>query len=188
MEQTTGFKIEKTNIPGLLKIAITAIEDSRGWFMEKFQKEKLVGEGFPESFLPVQQNVSYNRERGVTRGLHAEPWDKYVSVIRGRAFAAYVDLRAGEGYGQVFTLEIDERTAVFVPKGVANSFQTLEPDTYYSYLVNAHWSPELSSGYKAVNLADPKLGIEWPIPLADSVISEKDRKHPLFQELEPITT
>lgn len=185
MEKTTDYKIITTEIPGLLEIEIGRIGDDRGWFMELFQKEKLVQAGLPASFGPVQQNVSYNRAPGVTRGLHAEPWDKYVSVIRGKVFAVYLDLRAGTGFGKIIPLELSPGKAVFVPKGVANSFQTLEPDTYYSYLVSDHWSPELSIRYKCVNLTDPALGISWPIPLSKAVISEKDRRHPLFSEIQP---
>lgn len=172
---TTEFKIRKTAIPGLLEIDISLIEDARGFFQEKFQKEKLVAVGFPESFVPVQQNIAYNKEKGTTRGIHAEPWDKYISVVKGRIFAAFVDLRL-ENFGKVVTIEVDLKKAVFVPNGVANSYQTLEPDTYYSYLVNGHWSKDKE--YKSVNLADPKLAINWPIPLDQAIISEKDRNNP----------
>jgi dTDP-4-dehydrorhamnose 3,5-epimerase-like enzyme len=64
---------------------------------------------------------------GVTRGLHAEPWDKFISVANGSVFGAWVDLRAGESFGQTLTLEINPGVAVFVPRGVANGYQTLEP-------------------------------------------------------------
>jgi dTDP-4-dehydrorhamnose 3,5-epimerase len=181
---TTEFTIKQTEIPGLLEIDISLIEDARGWFQEKFQREKLIAAGFPENFLPVQQNVSYNKEVGVTRGLHAEPWDKYISVIRGDVFAAFVDLRK-ENFGLLVTLTLSPSKAVFVPKGVANSFQTLEPETYYSYLVNAHWSPEKAAEYKSVNLADPDLKISWPISLDKAIISDKDKKNPMLKEVKP---
>ena len=78
---------------------------------------------------------------GTTRGIHAEPWDKWVSVATGRIFGAWVDLREGPTFGAVFTTELDPSRAIFVPRGVGNSYQTLEPDTAYTYLVNDHWSP-----------------------------------------------
>ena len=179
----TEFKITQTAIPGLLEIDITLIEDERGYFQEKFQKEKLVALGFPKSFAPVQQNISYNREVGVTRGLHAEPWEKYISVISGSIYGVFVDLRKGDSFGKKTAIVIDATKAVFVPQGVANSFQTLETDTYYSYLVNAYWSEENSNQYKFVNLADPDLAIDWPISLDKAIISEKDRKNPMLKDI-----
>ncbi len=103
--------------------------------------------------------------------------------MNGRAFCAWVDLREGETFGRVATLELGVDQAVFVPKGVGNSYQALEDDTIYSYLVNEHWSPEAS--YTFVNLADETLGIEWPIALSDAELSEKDRRHPPLADVTP---
>lgn len=183
MPATTEFKITKTEIPGLLEIEITSIQDERGWFQEKFQKEKLVAAGFPEDFVPVQQNVAYNKQKGVTRGIHAEPWDKYISLIAGKVFAVYVDLRKGPNFGKKISVIVSPKKAVFVPAGVANSYQTLEPDTYYSYLINAHWSPDKI--YKAVNLNDLQLAIDWPIPPDQAIISDKDKNNPMLKDVTP---
>ena len=90
----------------------------------------------------MQNNISFNDAVGTTRGIHAEPWDKWVSVATGRIFGAWVDLREGPTFGAVFTAELDPSRAIFVPRGVGNSYQTLEPDTAYTYLVNDHWSPD----------------------------------------------
>lgn len=185
MAKTTEFTIKQTSIPGLLEIGVTFVEDPRGWFQEKFQREKLVSQGFPVDFAPVQHNVSYNKETGVTRGIHAEPWDKYISVITGKIFAVFVDLRGGESFGKKYAVTVDNQTALFVPRGVANSFQTLEKDTYYTYLVNEHWSAENLGEYKFVNLADSNLGITWPIPLERSIISDKDKNHPMLKDIQP---
>merc|ERR1711969_85326 len=133
--------------------------DSRGWFKENWQREKMSEAGLPD-FGPVQNNISFNDKAGTTRGIHAEPWDKFVSVATGRIFGAWVDLRQGHTYGAVFTTELDPSRAIFVPRGVGNSYQTLEPDTAYTYLAN-----------------DP-AAIDWPIPLDQVEISEKDLKHP----------
>lgn len=183
MEPTTGFTIQKTAIEGLLEIDISQIEDARGYFQEKFQKEKLVAAGLPTDFVPVQQNISFNKEVGVTRGLHAEPWEKYISIISGKAFGVYVDLRPGENFGKIVTIELTPSKAVFVPRGVANGFQTLEPNTYYQYLVNDHWSQ--AGKYLSVNIADPALAIEWPISLDKAIISDKDKKAPMLKDLSP---
>src|SRR5690606_28696107 len=129
-----------------------------------------------------QQNISFNATAGTIRGVHAEPWDKYVSVAAGRAFGAWVDLREGDSFGAPFWTELDPQTAVFVPRGVANSFQVLEDGTAYTYLVNDHWSAD--AVYANVSLLDPALAIPWPLPIAE--MSDKDRAHPVLAEVEPM--
>ena len=183
---TTEITAQTTDIPGLLIFNVTQVIDERGYFQEKFQKAKLVAAGMPESFTIVQNSLSYNKDAGVVRGFHAEPWDKYISVVSGKVFAAYVDLRKGDSFGKVATVEIDANTTVFLPEGVANSFQTLEPDTYYLYSVNAHWSADNYDKYCSANLADPAIGIEWPIPLTESIMSDRDKNHPLLADVTPL--
>ena len=153
--------ITTTPIPGFLRIDLTVHGDNRGWFKENWQREKMVALGLPD-FQPVQNNISFNDEVGVTRGIHAEPWDKFVSVATGRVFGAWVDLREGPSFGTVYTTIIDPGVAVFVPKGVGNSYQTLEPNTAYTYLVNDHWSPD--ARYTFLNLADETAAVDWPFP------------------------
>jgi dTDP-4-dehydrorhamnose 3,5-epimerase len=184
--QTTEFRSQSTDIPGLLVFDVTSIGDERGWFQEKFHKAKLVSAGLPESFQIVQNNVAYNKERGIARGFHAEPWDKYISVAGGKIFVAYVDLRAGESFGKLVTMEIDNNKAVFIPKGVGNSYQTLSEDVYYIYSVNDHWRVDSYGAYPAVNMTDPQLNVNWPIPLAQATISERDRNLPNLSEVKPL--
>ena len=173
--------VERTAIPDLLLVRIPVHGDARGWFKEAWQREKMTALGLPD-FGPVQANQSFNARQGTTRGLHAEPWDKLISVAAGRVFGAWVDLRPGPGFGRTVTFECGPETAVFVPRGVANGFQSLEPDTVYTYLVNDHWSPQARSSYAYVNLADPQLAIEWPIPLDEAIVSDADREHPVLAE------
>lgn len=173
----------ETSIPGLVVWDLPVHGDARGWFKENWQREKMVAAGLPD-FGPVQNNVSFNDAVGTTRGIHAEPWDKWVSVATGRIFGAWVDLREGPTFGSAFTAELDPSRAVFVPRGVGNSYQTLEPGTAYTYLVNDHWSPEAS--YSFLNLADETVGIEWPIPLVDVEISSKDLAHPRLEGAVPV--
>ena len=175
--------VSTTPIPGLLIAELPVHGDSRGWFKENWQREKMMAVGLPD-FGPVQNNVSFNDARGTTRGIHAEPWDKWVSVATGKIFGAWVDLREGPTFGAVFTAEIDPSRAIFVPRGVGNSYQTLEAETAYAYLVNDHWSPEAS--YSFLNLADETVAIDWPIPLAEVEISAKDQSHPRLSEVTPI--
>jgi len=94
-------QLSSTPIPGLLVIDLPLHGDNRGWFKENWQREKMMALGLPD-FRPVQNNVSFNATVGVTRGLHAEPWDKLVSVTTGAVFGAWVDLREGETFGHQF--------------------------------------------------------------------------------------
>ena len=159
---------ETTTIEGLEVHTLTVHEDNRGWFKENWSGQKLT---------PKQHNVSFNARRGATRGMHAEPWDKWVSVATGRVFGAWVDMREGSAtYGEKFTCEIGPDTAVFVPRGVANGFQALEDDTTYIYLVNQRYSPGGAfCSYKE---------IDWP--LAPTELSAKDLEHPLLIDATPL--
>ncbi len=183
---TTEVTGHETAIPGLLFFDVTYVSDERGYFQEKYQRAKLVAAGMPESFTVVQNSLSYNKDRGVTRGFHAEPWDKYISVVTGKVFCAYVDLRKGATFGKVVTVELDANKTVFLPKGVGNSFQTLEPDTHYLYSVNEHWSADNYDKYCFANLADPEIVVDWPISLGDAIMSDRDRNHPLLSAVTPL--
>lgn len=178
--------VTPTAIDGLLVVQLDVRADNRGWFKENWQRAKMVALGLPD-FAPVQNNVSFNTSAGATRGIHAEPWDKLVSVVRGRIFGAWVDLRPGDGFGRVVTLEIGPDTAVFVPRGVGNAFQTLTDETVYSYLVNDHWSLAAKDSYTFCNLADETLAIDWPIPLDQAELSEADKNHPRLSVVVPMS-
>jgi dTDP-4-dehydrorhamnose 3,5-epimerase len=167
----------------MVVVRLDVREDARGWFKENWQRAKMTAIGLPD-FGPVQNNVSFNADRGVTRGIHTEPWDKFVSLATGRIFGAWVDMREGDTFGATFTLEMDTSTAVFVPRGVGNSYQVLEDGTAYSYLVNAHWRPGVA--YPALDLADETVAIPWPIPLREAEISEKDRSNPTLHAVTPM--
>ena len=177
-------QLHKTNIPGLVWLDLPVHGDNRGWFKENWQQEKMTAIGLPD-FGPRQNNISFNATRGTTRGIHAEPWDKYVSVATGKIYGAWTDLREGDTFGETFTLEIDPSKAIFVPRGVGNAFQALEDGTAYSYLVNDHWTPG-GENYAFLNLADTTANIQWPIPLTEAELSDKDRAHPPLAEIEPV--
>ena len=175
--------VTETLIPGLYVIKLPVHGDNRGWFKENYQKEKMEALGLP-SFTIAQNNISFNNETGVTRGLHAEPWNKFVSVANGKVFGAWCDLRQGESFGKTFSIEINPGVAVYVPIGVANGYQTLEDNVTYTYLVDAHWSPETK--YTFVNSFDPALGIDWPIPKEQAIVSEKDAQHATLENVTPM--
>lgn len=175
--------VRETVIPGFFEVDLVVHGDHRGWFKENYQREKMEKLGLPR-FDVVQNNFSFNAAKGVTRGLHAEPWEKFISVANGQVFGAWVDLREGSSFGKVHTTVIAPGKAVFVPRGIANSYQTLEPNITYTYLVNEHWSPDAK--YQSVHLFDPALDIKWPIPKDSAVISDKDTGNPLLAEITPM--
>ena len=166
---------EPTPISGLFRVLLDHRPDSRGWFKEVWQLEKWAN-GPLSWFRPVQQNSSSNLVAGSTRGLHAEPWNKLVTVVSGEAFCAWVDLREGPDFGSKFWQTLSPGEAFFVPEGVANGYQSLEPNTVYTYLVDDHWSPDRT--YPAVKPFDPMLEIPWPIDETSSEVSEKDQRNP----------
>lgn len=176
-------------IPGMIEFDIPVHGDNRGWFKENFQKEKMLPLGFPESFFKenkLQNNVSLSR-KGVLRGLHAEPWDKYISVAdNGRVLGSWVDLREGASFGHVYQTIIDASKGIYVPRGVANGFQVLSDTVSYSYLVNDYWALDLKPKYAFVNYADPALGIEWD-DVENAEVSEADKNHPLLKDVVPLT-
>ena len=179
----SGHTVTTTSIPGLLSVAIPVHGDRRGWFKESFRRAELEAQGLPRLDV-VQQNVSYNEQVGVTRGFHAEPWEKYVSPAAGSVFAAVVDLRSGRGFGRVETFELTPAEAIFVPRGCGNSFCTLAPHTVYAYLVNGYWRPDVA--YPAVDLFDGDLAVDWPLPRDQMVVSDKDLGNPPLAAVEPV--
>jgi dTDP-4-dehydrorhamnose reductase len=171
------------SIPGLEIYDLNLHVDNRGWFRESWK----VGAEFGNSgvnFKPVQSNLSFNLRTGTIRGIHAEPWEKLVTVATGRVFAFFIDFREGRHFGKRFSMEIDQNIAVLIPKGVGNSFQTLEDNTTYTYLVSGLWNER--TRYLAVNPFDSTLDIPWPIEQSKSIVSDKDAASPSLSEITPI--
>ncbi|MBB5749574.1 sugar nucleotide-binding protein [Micrococcus sp. TA1] len=186
MEYSKQLTAHATPIPGLTLFDVPLHGDNRGWFKENWQRRRMTEIGLPD-FGPVQNNISFSTAPGTTRGIHAEPWDKYISVATGSVFGAWVDLRQGSTFGTVFTAVVDPSIAVFVPRGVGNAFQSLEDNTAYTFLVNEHWSAEAKAQYSFLNLADETVAIDWPIPLDQAELSTKDRDHPRLADVMPMS-
>ncbi|MFF1817449.1 dTDP-4-dehydrorhamnose 3,5-epimerase family protein [Kribbella sp. NPDC058245] len=165
-------KVHETSIAGLLRIELDLQPNADGWFEESFHRDKLAAAGVPP-YEVVQHNVTYFESAGILRGIHAEPWDKYLSPSAGRVFVAIVELQAG----QVETFELGPGDALYVPRGLGNSFCTMAPHTVYNFLVNEPWSPERI----AVNPFDPELDIDWPG--AELSFTERDATSPSLAEV-----
>ena len=172
--------IHQTTLSGVLKIDVDVIEDDRGSFRVPWQREQMIAAGLPD-FGPIQWNISESK-RGVIRGIHAEPWDKFVHMTYGEATSVIVDLRKESvTYGKYELFELNRKSALFVPRGMGNSFQVTSDLGVYGYLVNAHWKSGLA--YQAVDFDDPTFNIPWPITGEGQIVSEKDRGNPMFSSL-----
>ncbi|MBI2984654.1 MAG: dTDP-4-dehydrorhamnose 3,5-epimerase family protein [Candidatus Kerfeldbacteria bacterium] len=165
-------KVSETDIKGLFVIDLVVHEDTRGSFREAFRAEKLEALGLPR-LGPVQWNIAENLRPGIVRGIHAEPWEKFVHVVHGRVFAAIADLRPKSAtFKQVKTFDLDRSKALFLSRGLGNSCQVLEAGTIYGYLVNGNWQP--GQQYLGIRYNDPELNIRWPLPVGPEDLSEKD--------------
>ncbi|HZT22863.1 MAG TPA: dTDP-4-dehydrorhamnose 3,5-epimerase [Verrucomicrobiae bacterium] len=173
-------KFTETPLPGAYVIELEKRGDDRGWFARFFCEREFARHQLNPRI--VQANNSFSRHRGTLRGMHYQlpprAEDKIVRCLRGALFDAIIDLRPeSPTFLKHFTIELtaENRTMLYVPKGFAHGFITLEPDTEVFYLVTEFYAPDYERG---IRYNDPKFGIRWPLPPA--VISDKDRNHPDF--------
>ena len=172
-----SFITTQTTIPGLFTFTPRTYPDSRGFFAVPFNTVDL--DGALSGFTFKVEQLSHSRStKGTIRGIHAEPWDKYIYIARGEVFVAIVDLRPGETLGEVFSVVIPECHGILVPKGCGNSYQVLSEDADYIYAVNGLWQP--GEKYPALAYNDPDLAIAWPIP--EAIVSDKDRGNMSFAQ------
>ncbi len=159
--------------------------DHRGFFSEVYNKRAIAAAGINIDF--VQDNHSLSAEKGTVRGLHFQvpPFaqDKLVRVVRGAVFDVAVDLRRGSPtYGRHVSavLSVEAWNQILVPIGFAHGLMTLEPDTEVIYKVSNYYAPEYDKG---LLWNDPNLGIAWPMPGGEAILSDRDHKHPRLVEL-----
>jgi dTDP-4-dehydrorhamnose 3,5-epimerase len=177
--------IERLEIPGVWIYTPRRFEDGRGWFCETFNANVLAEALGGVSF--VQDNQALSGARGTLRGLHfqAPPkaQDKFVRVLRGSVLDVAVDLRrVSPTYGRWVSvvLSAENRKQIFVPKGFAHGYLTLEPDTEVFYKVSDFYSREHERG---LAWDDPTLRVDWGMEADAIVIAERDRQFPRFTEL-----
>lgn len=168
-------KTQTTEIEGIVIIEPQVFGDSRGYFMETYQKEKYAAAGIDVTF--VQDNESMSRY-GVVRGLHyqAEPYAqaKLIRVVAGRVLDVAVDIRKDSPtYGKVFTLELssENKLQLFLPHGIAHGFAVLSEMAVFTYKCDNFYAPQYEH---TIRYDDPTLNIDWKIPLAERIISPKD--------------
>jgi dTDP-4-dehydrorhamnose 3,5-epimerase len=173
-------------LQGVLEIRPRRFADERGFFSETFNADSFAAAGIDLKF--VQDNHSFSVAKGVLRGLHYQlpprAQEKLVRVMRGAILDVAVDIRRGSpDFGKWVALEVSaERwNQILVPKGFAHGFLTLCEDTEVLYKVTDIYSP---AHERSIRFDDPDIGIEWPLPAASLVLSEKDRVAPLLRAAE----
>ncbi len=170
-------KTQTTDIEGIVIIEPQVFGDSRGYFMETYQKEKYAAVGIDVTF--VQDNESMS-SYGVIRGLHyqAEPFAqaKLIRVVAGRVLDVAVDIRKNSPtFGKVFTLELssENKLQLFLPHGIAHGFAVLSDYAIFTYKCDNFYAPQSE---RTIRFDDPILNIDWRIPIDQRIISEKDKK------------
>jgi dTDP-4-dehydrorhamnose 3,5-epimerase len=178
--------VRRLQLDGLLELRPKRISDERGFFSEVWREDRMAEAGIDVRF--VQDNHSFSVARGVLRGLHFQrppaAQDKLVRVSRGSIFDVAVDIRSGSptfGKWAGLVISAAEWNQLFVPRGFAHGFVTLEEDSEVLYKVSAPYSAEHE---RIVRFDDPAIGIEWPIETSALVLSDKDRSAPPLAEVE----
>ena len=173
----------KTAIKGVVIIEPRIFKDARGYFFESFSQKEFNEKVMPINF--VQDNESMS-SYGVMRGLHYQkmPYtqSKLVRCVKGAVLDVAVDIRKDSPtFGQHVAVELteDNHRQLFVPRGFAHGFAVLSDTAIMQYKCDNFYAPQADAG---IQLLDEELGIDWRIPTAEALLSEKDLKHPCLRD------
>lgn len=171
---------EETILKGSFLVSHDKYEDERGWFFRSFCKKEFSAIGHTEEW--VQMNHSYTQKKGTIRGMHFQqpPFEeaKLVRCISGCVFDVIIDLRIESATYLKYTsveLSATNRKSLYIPKGFAHGFQTMEDYTELLYCHTQYYTPDFESGLR---YDDPAININWPLNVTS--ISVRDLKHPKF--------
>lgn len=175
--------IQKTDIEGLLvQIPGPLFSDDRGSFRETWHRDELE-QAIGGKWEHVQENQALSK-KGVLRGIHIAPWNKFVYVSSGEVVAVIVDLRPSsptfKKY-QKFILSQENGNRLFIPAGCGNSYYVMSDKLIYEYQVDKYYGTSKEQGIveRGVAWNDPELGIDWPDK--NPLLSEKDQHNPTLQ-------
>ena len=174
-------RVIATEIPGVLVVEPTVHRDARGFFLETWHEARYREHGIDARF--VQDNHSRSA-RGTLRGLHAQqprPQGKLLRVIEGEIWDVVVDARLGSptfGRHMAVALAAENFRQIWVPPGVLHGFCVTSEAAQVEYKCSEAYDPKAEF---SVRWDDPELAIPWPI--ADPVLSERDRQAPLLREV-----
>jgi dTDP-4-dehydrorhamnose 3,5-epimerase len=169
-------EIESTHLGGVVVLKPQVFEDERGFFLEAYRADQFKEAGLPYEFLQDNHSGSV---KGVLRGLHFQwspPMGKLMRVTRGEAFLVAVDIRKGSPtLGQWFgtVVSAKDRRQVWAPAGFARGFCVLSDYAEIQYKCTGIYNNKAESG---ILWNDPEIGIEWPVPIPDPILSDKDCK------------
>lgn len=162
-------------IKGLYLIEPEKQTDERGFFARMFCEKDFASKGLVSNF--IQSSIAFNSKKGTLRGMHFQiaPHEetKIVRCTRGAIFDVVVDLRPNSPtFYKWFSVKLcpENRYMLYIPKGLAHGFQTLEDHTEVFYQMDHPYHPDSARG---IRWDDPVMGITWPLPV--SVISNKDQ-------------
>lgn len=179
-------EVIKTPIDGVVIIKPKVFTDARGYFYESYNK-RAFDEALGHEVDFVQDNQSKS-SRGVMRGLHFQrpPFTqaKLVRCVKGRVIDVAVDIRKGSPtYGQHVAVELteDNHLQFFVPRGFAHGFAVLSEEAIFQYKCDNYYAPQADGG---ISIEDSSFGIDWKLPEAEILLSDKDKLHPLFKDFD----
>ena len=169
------------SIPDVRLLTPRRFGDDRGWFTETWSRRSL-------DIAFCQDNMSLSAQPGTIRGLHFQKpphaQAKLVMVLQGAILDVAVDIRrASPTFGQHVAVELSAATGnqLFIPRGFAHGFCTLEPGTQVMYKVDDFYAPETDAG---IHWADPDLAINWPVRVDQAHLSPKDLGLPRLKDIE----
>lgn len=173
----------QTDLDGVVIIEPTVFGDSRGYFFESFSQQEFEKKVRKINF--VQDNESLS-SYGVVRGLHFQmpPFaqSKLVRCVRGKVLDVAVDIRRGSPtFGKHVAVELsaENKRQLFIPRGFAHGFSVLSDTALFQYKCDNFYAPDCEG---AIIWNDPTIGIDWQIPAADILLSEKDKHHPKLDD------
>ena len=176
--------LTRFDIAGPVLIEPRRFTDARGFFSEVWKASSHAEIGITTSF--VQDNHSLSRLKGTVRGLHFQrpptAQGKLVRCTRGAIFDVAVDIRRGSpSFGTFVAVELSAENGLqlWIPRGFAHGLCTLTEDTEVLYKVDAPYDPATDS---AIRFDDPAIGIPWPVPPGEALLSDKDRAAPMLAD------
>ncbi len=170
------------DLEGVILFAPDVFKDDRGSFHEPYNKRLMHQLDIPSDFCQINQSVSTRKH--TLRGLHFQkaPYTqaKLIRVVKGLVYDVIVDLRKDSSTKfdwDCFLLTEENNYQLYVPKGFAHGFCTMEPDTVVIYKNDEYYHPEAEGG---IRWDDPDLNIVWPTE--NPIINERDNNWPLMSE------
>ncbi|MFK2819089.1 dTDP-4-dehydrorhamnose 3,5-epimerase [Flavobacteriaceae sp. LMIT009] len=176
---------EEIYLKGCFILAPTTYRDHRGLFFESYNQqafEKIIGRKI--DFIQDNHSVS---NKGVLRGLHYQKGEyaqaKLIRVVKGSVLDVCVDIRPeSETFGKHFSIILDgiDNKQLFIPRGFAHGFLSLEDETIFNYKCDNYYNKESEAGLR---FDDPNLNIDWNFPLNNLILTEKDLQLPTLESI-----